>query len=234
MNHKLLISIALFGGATQIFAASTCETRVDKHQKATTLERVEYCLNEEANLPNDDKYSLVYYGVSDKTPAKQTKQQNEKFRQSYFDDKKWDVSRDYVGTKKFPELVNDIPAGIPQAQENDELLDDSFGQTTILSANTTTEKHLTDEEIKKLSSENQPKRVVPSSANETVITKEGLKVRQTKPKRYMKETVQSKNTIPTPDVSANSNQDVELPPVLSNDFDYDDSDPLNSVGNNYN
>ncbi len=93
--------------ALPAFAASTCETRVDSHQNATTRERVAYCLTPETVVAEKKaEPELVYYGVSDKNPAPQTKEAAAR-EQVYFDKDGVAVSQDYVGTKKFPTFAND-------------------------------------------------------------------------------------------------------------------------------
>ena len=90
-------------------AVSTCETRVDKHQNATTKQRVNYCLTPQLEATVDPEVpDLVYYGVVNKTPAPAKKESASSLDQSYFHGKDLSVYRNYVGTGQFPELENDI------------------------------------------------------------------------------------------------------------------------------
>lgn len=85
-------------------AVSTCETRVDRHQNASTRERVAYCLTPEAEQPLPAGPELVYYGVSSNKPAPQTEEQPVSKKPVYFDKDGVQVAQDYVDTKNFPRL----------------------------------------------------------------------------------------------------------------------------------
>ena len=43
---KKILFVLVLGFSATAAQASTCETRVDSHQGATTVQRVKYCLNE--------------------------------------------------------------------------------------------------------------------------------------------------------------------------------------------
>ena len=43
---KKILFVLVLGFSAAAAQASTCETRVDSHQGATTVQRVKYCLNE--------------------------------------------------------------------------------------------------------------------------------------------------------------------------------------------
>lgn len=109
MKKIYLFSVLLLAGATVIQGASTCETRVDRHQNATTTQRVEYCLNDDPAAAEPEGPELVYYGVTAPDSKKQEKEGNGRSTQ-YFNGKKVRVNRDYVGTKTFPAFENDIPS----------------------------------------------------------------------------------------------------------------------------
>lgn len=101
----LLTALAAF----PLQAQSTCETRVDKHQDATTRERVAYCLTPEA-APSEEASGpeLVYYGVSTHKPAEEAAESSAEREPVFFEEDNKTVAQDYVGTRKFPTFANDI------------------------------------------------------------------------------------------------------------------------------
>ena len=99
-----IFSICIF--APLLAGASTCETRVDSHQKASTVQRVSYCLTPDIEAPAAQP-QLVYYGVADKTPAK-TQAAATGRSTHYFDEEGVGVARNYVGTGHFPVFTNDV------------------------------------------------------------------------------------------------------------------------------
>ena len=103
----------LLGMITAVCAAhaSTCETRVDKHPKATTLERVDYCLTPEATpVVEETLPTVIYYGVSEQAPAKDNQENTSSRKQKYFDEEEVAVKQQYVGSDQFPVFKNDIPS----------------------------------------------------------------------------------------------------------------------------
>ena len=106
---KTLIFVSLLLAATAA-QASTCETRVDSHQKATTRERVDYCLTPDKVAPQDPGPTLIYENVIANVPEKQTAQKNAPLKQTYYPQDEVQVARGFVGTDRFPQLKNDIPS----------------------------------------------------------------------------------------------------------------------------
>lgn len=176
----ILLAAALPG-----FCASTCETRVDKHQDASTRERVAYCLTPETeSLDNTTGPELVYYGVSSNEPEEETAQQGRR-RQIYFDKDGVAVSQDYVWTKKFPPFANDT------LSEQERLALEQAEKEALEKAQK--------EAAKKAATERAPLRT-PSviEEKEPVMTAAQLAARKTKPKRFMKEPAQEPASVQTP------------------------------------
>lgn len=107
---KTVILFCLLTSAGLAQAASTCETRVDKHQKATTLERVDYCLTPEALPEAPAGPEVIYYNVTTKTPEQQPAEKQTPRKQKYYDQNDVAVEHSYVGSKRFPAFKNDIPS----------------------------------------------------------------------------------------------------------------------------
>lgn len=105
-NTCFVLGFCLCAGWT--WAQSTCETRVDAHQQASTVQRVHYCLNggqEDSSVTNP---AMVFSGVS--SPKQQptvqpTKQPDEALaRPGAFKPKRIRVSQEFVPTRQFPQL----------------------------------------------------------------------------------------------------------------------------------
>jgi len=180
MKNSLLFLLVV--SACTAYAASTCETRVDSHQTATTRERVEYCLAEEQVAPEEVSgpelvYSKTYSNEPETTtPGKST------VKDGYFKRKNVSVRRQYIGSSNFPAFTNDTPS----EQERAELAA-AYGEGVIGE-----EQSLDAEEIKKISSQRAPSRLSePAPERKVAVTAEqearGLKARQEKPKRFMKQ-----------------------------------------------
>lgn len=104
-KELFLLSALLF--STAVFAQSTCQTRVDAHQKATTPQRVEYCLTQDAYPATTvSQPELVYAQVSSHQPAAEPQQKEYTSSNPYFNEDKYTVMRGYVGTTQFPEFQN--------------------------------------------------------------------------------------------------------------------------------
>jgi len=160
------------------FCASTCETRVDSHQNATTLERVRYCLTPEEELPAPAGSELVYYGVSSKAPAEEPASDG-RYKQRYFDKNGVAVSQDYLGTRRFPAFTNDTLS----EQE----------RIALEAAEKEAWEKAQQEAAKKAATEKAPARLSAPSVlaeQEPVMSKAQLAARKEKPKRFMKEPVQ--------------------------------------------
>lgn len=107
MKKSSILFLLFFSAALPAFSASTCETRVDAHQDATTLERAAYCLTPEEEPPAPEGQRLLYYSVSNKTPKQGEAEPQDAYKQKYFDKKDLSVRRNYVETRAFPEFTND-------------------------------------------------------------------------------------------------------------------------------
>ena len=102
---KILLVLFLFS-ACALSAQTTCEMRVDAHQKASTMQRVDYCLNAPVVLDPMDNAEVIYYGVI--TQDQQNgKEEKDTAKDGYYDDTKLEVSRGYLGTRQFPAFTND-------------------------------------------------------------------------------------------------------------------------------
>ena len=103
---KTLILVCLSAAAVASHA-STCETRVDKHQKATTLQRVDYCLTPEKAAPAAPGAEVIVSSVTTKEPAP-AEQKSAPLAQEYYPQDQVEVTHGYVGTTHFPKFKNDI------------------------------------------------------------------------------------------------------------------------------
>lgn len=106
---KLFYVFALsFAAAPLLAAASTCETRVDKHQDASTSERVEYCLTEDpapeetpaTEVVLSDVYSVQYPKPKTKKAPAQT-QETKVYTKA-------PTSMEYLDRDDYPAFRNDI------------------------------------------------------------------------------------------------------------------------------
>ncbi len=106
-NTCFVLGFCLCAGWT--WAQSTCETRVDAHQKASTVQRVHYCLMDEQDGSAVHNPAMVFSGVSSpkEQPAVQpapTKQDDALARPGAFKPNQVDVSQEFVPTRQFPKL----------------------------------------------------------------------------------------------------------------------------------
>ena len=112
---KIFVSVISCLLAVVTYAQSTCETRVDAHQKATTKQRVAYCLTPDAVTVDESYSGLVFSGVSAHQPnTVQNTTQKPTAKPGRFDPQKVTVSRNYVATTQFPQATQ---ANIGQAVE---------------------------------------------------------------------------------------------------------------------
>lgn len=173
MKKPFAVFVLFFFAALPAFSASTCETRVDKHQDATTLERAAYCLTPEAEPPAPAGPELVYYGVSANAPQ-DASAQDARYKQKYFDKDGVAVAQDYVGTHNFPAFTNDM------LSEQERLAIEKAEKEVWEKAQA--------EAAKKAAAAKAPLRT-PSvlEEQEPQMTKAQLAARKNKPKRFMKE-----------------------------------------------
>ena len=112
---KNILTFLLFFTTAAVAAASTCETRVDSHQKATTKQRVDYCLTAEPEpVAVSNKPELVYSSTysqeaTEQAPVKTTA------KDGYFEEEKISIRRQYVGSQQFPAFKNDLLSEQEQA-----------------------------------------------------------------------------------------------------------------------
>ncbi len=102
----LLISVCL--SSVCAAAQSTCETRVDAHPKATTLQRVNYCLTPDPVAPAPRAgEDLVFSGVTPRgVPQTQQAPARPSARKGSFAPGQVEVVQNLVPTQSFPKLTN--------------------------------------------------------------------------------------------------------------------------------
>ncbi len=183
---KNILTFLFLIAAGVSYAASTCETRVDSHQKATTRQRVTYCLTEEDSVAATvSGPELVYSGVYSKEPQPETVQ-TPTAKNGYFKDAKMSIQHQYVGSQRFPTFKNDTLSEQERAALEQAYLKELEAQ-----------RQMTDpESVKKTVTERAPARLTQptkETATTTSLTQEqqvrGLKARQHKPNRIMKSSV---------------------------------------------
>lgn len=183
----VFVSVAL-----PAFCASTCETRVDKHQDATTTERVSYCLTPEQELPPAAGPELVYYGVSSKEPQIDEKKSSA-YKQKYIKGNDFSVAQDFIGTNQFPGFENGTLSERERIEREEAARDaqkKAHEETRQQTQATRTVK-----EVSAKSKEQEP-----------VMSKAQLASRKNKPKRFMKE--KSPETAAQQEESAPAAQDI--------------------------
>lgn len=204
MNKSFAFFAVFCLAAVPAFCASTCETRVDKHQNATTLERVAYCLTPELEtVPSAQSPELVYYGVSVKEPEAETTQ-NARRRQKYFDKNGVAVSQDYVGTRSFPAFTNGT------LSEQERLALEQAEKEALEKAQKEAEK--------KAATQRAPLRT-PSvlTEQEPVMSKAQLAARKNKPKRFMKQSAPETEPAPQADPTGTPQSELQDVNALNND-----------------
>lgn len=169
---KTFVTFFMFSlAALPALAASTCETRVDSHQDATTKQRVAYCLTPEAEAPAAPGPALVYYGVSGSKPAEEPKQEEEERKPVYFDKDGVAVTQQFVDSDNFPPFEND------RLSVQDRLAAREMGKEEAAKSTSCCEDNML------ASAQNDAWNEIFN--NETAA---GREARQTKPRRFMKET----------------------------------------------
>lgn len=113
---KFLILMSLCFLPVLTGAQSTCETRVDAHQRATTKQRVAYCLTPDAVAVDNTYTGLVFSGVSAHYPSTEQPADTSgaKAKDGEFKPEQVAVSRNYVGTAQFPQVFNDDASEVVQ------------------------------------------------------------------------------------------------------------------------
>ncbi len=165
MNKNILL-VLLVGMCAQAWAQSTCETRVDAHQEASTNERVNYCLQPgygDVNIPGPQLiYSAVDAYSIPQSPA--VRGQRVTAPDKSFDYADIEVTHRFVQTRQFPKYT-DGRVSEQYKRELSEAL--SSGPEIAQEAVSLTECEPQED-------------VLPPSVDETA---KGLKARHTKPGR---------------------------------------------------
>jgi hypothetical protein len=168
---KMIPFVLLFSmAALPVSAASTCETRVDNHQDASTTERVAYCLSDDETVTSTEKPELIYSDIYANPPQTDEKITPTKNKNPYYNPKRKSVAQEYVSSEKFPAFKN----GTMSEQERIEL-----EQKVALAKQLADNYHATGQKPARTDSVKQV----------LVQTQSGLQKRQTKPRRFMKEVV---------------------------------------------
>ena len=166
-------SLLLFTIFTAAVAAqsSTCETRVDSHPKATTPQRVDYCLTTDpVVVPETDKPKVILSDVITKTPDTDESAQTASLEQKYYNNEDLFVRHKYVGSPRFPQFKNDI-------QSEREIKEQQEAQSVP---------------AKKTATQNQPALVMNSSETQEKTSSAPVKNEQ-KPARTLKNTAQKES-----------------------------------------
>ena len=184
MKKLFLISL-LFSVCALGVQATTCEVRVDAHQKASTMQRVDYCLNAPDETDDSLVAEVIYYGVVNpqedaEAEAKATA------KNGYYDDSKMKVSRGYFGTRNFPAFTNDTLSENERARQREQL---AKAKQQILEQQAQRNNVGTPVSVPApsvLAQEAQPEEVQPVKAVVSVETRQGVLQRQKKPARFDK------------------------------------------------
>lgn len=112
MKKTFLVScLCLWAGLAaaqtpQVVEASTCETRVDAHQRASTKQRVVYCLTPEYNANYPANPGLLFSGVSSPRVRVDPVLKGPTAREGFFDKNGVGINNVYVETRTFPRLTD--------------------------------------------------------------------------------------------------------------------------------
>lgn len=177
MKKSLLLFV--LSAALPVMAASTCETRVDKHPYSSTKDRVDYCLTPEAEKPADPQAQVIYSKVEDNTPVKEKKAESPR-KQVYFDKEGVGVEQDYVGTRKFPAFENETLSEKEKIEVQKARIAEK--EAAIKEA----ERKRREARAAAKASAKKAEEKALADKEKFVETPEGLKVRKSKPKRFMK------------------------------------------------
>ncbi|MCQ2410518.1 MAG: hypothetical protein MJ053_03185 [Elusimicrobiaceae bacterium] len=108
-KQVLLIGLLVMCGEWG-WTGSTCEVRVDQHQDATTLERIDYCLGKNG-VEKQQTPKLVTQSITVKKNTVTRQNDSDAWaREGNFQDRHVSISRQYIETKQFPLFENDIPS----------------------------------------------------------------------------------------------------------------------------
>ena len=169
--------------APAAYAASTCETRVDSHQKATTRQRVAYCLMEEPAAAPAAGPELVYSGTYSKEPQTQSPIKST-VKDGYFKEDKYSIQHQYVGSQNFPSFKNDTLSEQERAALERAYLKELEKQQQSLDS-LAVKKSTTERAPARLTAPANEQKTESNSLTNAQIAR-GLQTRQHKPKRIMK------------------------------------------------
>ncbi len=104
---KTVLITSIFCLALATRAQSTCQTRVDAHQKATTSQRVEYCLYPQNDTSGVHNPGLVFSGVSSPNLTEPERDQTRPTaRNNAFKPEEVGLSQSFVPTRTFPKITD--------------------------------------------------------------------------------------------------------------------------------
>ena len=230
---KIITFLFVFTMSSAAYAVSTCETRVDSHPKATTRQRVGYCLTEEPIVTNTVAGpELVYSGTYSRTPEEEEPLKST-VKNGYFKEEKFSVDRQYVGSGSFPAFVNDTLSEQERAALEQVYLRELEKQQQALSP-LSVKKSTTERAPARLNSPVTESTTLTTSSTKTLTSAQiarGLAARQHKPKRTMMEISSSDPIDPTEQtqglVSRMEKQAVTTTDPLQNSA-YDEDDLLSN------
>ena len=114
--------IILFGTFCCLYipldAQSTCQTRVDAHQEATTKQRVVYCLNPAPVAAQPSESGLIFSTVN--APVQPDEKSTEKAtaKAGFFKPEHYSISQTYVESTQFPQIPQGQNAPLVMPQPN--------------------------------------------------------------------------------------------------------------------
>lgn len=196
MKKIFAVFMVFLSAGLPAFCASTCETRVDKHQDATTTERVDYCLMPEEKPAPAAGPELVYYDISSAVPQNK-EEKSSVYKQKYIKGKDFSVEQNFVGTNQFPEFENDM------LSEQERIAQEEAAKADWEQANKAPRQQVQTARVSKDTSANA---AAVAEKKEPVMSKAQLASRKNKPKRFMKE--KSPETAAQQEESAPAAQDI--------------------------
>lgn len=134
-NTVFMLGVCLL--TSSVWAQSTCETRVDAHPKASTRQRVTYCLTAQPDGAALHNPGLVFSGVS--SPAsegeKTRESKEDRAHDAAFKPQRIEVDQQFVPTRQFPKLTDgrtsqqEIVAKKTALQEGKQLAQEALAQS---------------------------------------------------------------------------------------------------------
>lgn len=124
MNKLFYVFLFAFASAPLFAAASTCESRVDKHLDKSTSEKVERCLTEEPEA--DDEGPVTEVILSDTYSVQYPKPKGKKAAQNAQTTKIYStapVSMEFLDRKDYPAFRNDVLPSMNAEQAHETALE---------------------------------------------------------------------------------------------------------------